>query len=69
MAISFSGRAYFCKVNTDEVAVANMMQIRSLPTFLVIKDGQIWKKYCANVEGLREGITNITYHGKSSKSK
>ena len=34
MAISFSGRAYFCKVNTDEVkAVANMMQIRSLPHF------------------------------------
>ena len=73
MAISFSGRAYFCKVNTDEVkAVANMMQIRSLPTFLVIKDGQTVEKILgANVEGLREGIMKhiMRTTGKSSKSK
>ena len=73
MAISFAGRAYFCKVNTDEVkAVANMLQIRSLPTFLVIKDGQTVEKILgANVEGLREGIMKhiMRTTGKSSKSK
>ena len=58
MALSFNGRAYFCNVNTDEVkAVSNMMQIRSLPTFLVIKDGRTVEKILgANVEALREAI-------------
>ena len=62
MAISFSGRVYFCKVNTDEVkAVANMMQIRSLPTFLVIKDGQTVEKILgATLKDCAKN--NETYH-------
>ena len=73
MALSFSGRAYFCNVNPDEVkAVSNMMQIRSLPTFLVIKDGRTVEKILgANVEALREAIMKhvIRTTGKKSSSK
>ena len=73
MALSFNGRAYFCNVNTDEVkAVSNMMQIRSLPTFLVIKDGRTVEKILgANVEALREAIMKhvIRTTGKKSSSK
>jgi len=42
LAVEYDGRALICKLNVDEnQAIARKYGVRSIPTLLFIKDGQI----------------------------